>query len=158
MNINFLAPVKPVKIPARLIYGNGLKFNMADTRSGKYLGKMKVTPMTLVNNPFYKNSNPIKSLYINDLWIIPFARRNNAGAEFVKFAKYLSKKNNCEGRIYTLAYNYENPGTPPHKFWRKMGFASTSKEENHILDEAIKNHTSIPPDMCMGTTMFLEKI
>ena len=157
MKINFTAPLKPIKIPDRLIYSNGSRFNMADTRTGSYLGKMKITPMQLINNPFYKNKEPVKSLYINDLWIMPFARRNNAGAEFVKFAKYLSKKNNCEGRVYTLAYNYDNPGSPPHKFCRKMGFATTSKEENRILDEAIKNDTPIPADMCMGTTMFLEK-
>ncbi len=157
MKINFIAPLKPVKIPERIIYGNGSNFKMADTRTGDYLGRMKAVPMLLKTSPFYKNKKPIMSLYINDLWIMPFARRKKAGSDFVKFAKYLSRKNNCEGRVYTLAYNYDNPGKAPHKFWRKMGFATSSPEENKILDFVIENNIEVPPDMCQGTVMFLEK-
>lgn len=102
MKINFIAPLKPVKISERIIYGNGSNFKMADTRTGDYLGRMKAVPMLLKTSPFYKNKKPIMSLYINDLWIMPFARRKKAGSDFVKFAKYLSRKNNCEGRVYTL--------------------------------------------------------
>jgi len=151
-------PIKPVKIPERLIYGNGTKFNIADTITGNNLGRMKVTAMLLKENPFYKNKTPILSLYINDLHIEPFARKNKAGTDFVKFAKHLSREKSCEGRVYTLAYNYDNPGKAPHKFWRKMGFATTSPEENKTLDFIIDNNIPVPPDMCQGTTMFLEKI
>lgn len=147
-------PIKPAKFPNRVIYGNGTKFKMAETQTGQYLGKMKVTPMVMRNNAFYKNKEPIRALCINDLQIQPFARRKNAGSDFVKFAKYLSREKNCGGRVYTVAYN---PEIPPHKFWRKMGFATTSQDENKTLDFIIEYNLPVPPDMSQGSVMFLEK-
>lgn len=157
MNINCIGPLKypkPNKIPNRLIYGSNSQYRMVDLLTGSYLGKLKVTPTELKNNTFYKNKEPIKSLYINDLWIVPFFRRKNAGSEFVKFAKKLSYKEGCKGRLHLLAYNYDNPYQAPHKFWRKLGFASASEKENKILDFIIENDIDVPPDMCQGTFMF----
>ena len=128
---------------------------MVDLSIGRYIGKIKITPTELKKSKFYQNDKPIKSLYINDLWIVPFFRKKNAGSDFIKFAKHLSKKNGCEGRIYTLAYNYDNPGKAPHKFWRKQGFASASQKENQILDFIIENNIEVPPDMCQGTMMYI---
>ena len=38
-----------------------------------------------------------------------------------------------------------------------MGFATSSPEENKILDFVIENNIEVPQDMCQGTVMFLEK-
>lgn len=147
-------PLKPVKFPERVIYGNGSKFKMADTKTGKYLGKMKVTPMVLNNNAFYKNKEPINALCINNLWVPMNVRNKKAGTAFVNFAKHLSRGKNCDGRVYTIAYN---PDNPPHKFWRKMGFATTSPQENQTLDFIIEYNLPVPPDLNQGVAMFLEK-
>uniref|UniRef100_UPI0040269BC1 hypothetical protein n=1 Tax=Candidatus Scatousia sp. TaxID=3085663 RepID=UPI0040269BC1 len=147
-------PLKQIKIPDRLIYGNGSAYRLADVTTGTYLGKMNVATMTLTNNPYYKNDKPVKSLYISNLWIKPFARLKNAGSDFVKFAKHLSYKNDCNGRIHLVAYNYEHPGVAPHKFWRKMGFETSKPDENKILDFVIENDLPVPPYMTQGTTMF----
>lgn len=157
MNINFIAPfkyTKPNKLPNRLVYGNKNQYRMVDLSTGEYIGKLKVTPTELKNNQFYKNQEPIKSLYINDLWIVPFFRRKNFGSEFVKFAKNLSYKEGCKGRLYLLAYNYDNPYQAPHKFWRKLGFSSASEKENKILDFIIENDIEVSLDMCQGTMMY----
>lgn len=128
---------------------------MYSLSEGRQLGIMKATPMLLKEgNSFYRNKTPILSMYINDLKA--FAKRSKVGSDFIKFAKNLSRQENCEGRVHLLAYNTDNPGKPPHTFYRKMGFATTSPSENKILDDAIKNNTSIPADMCLGTTMFLK--
>lgn len=156
LNLKF-PPRKYPTIPERLIYGSGKTYNMASTKTGHYLARLKVTPMELKENSFYRNEQPIKSLYINDLNVCGFTRRNNVGTDFVNFAKILSRKKNCEGRLHLLAYNYDNPGKAPHKFWRKLGFASVYPEENKILDFIIENNLLVPPNMCQGTMMFLEK-
>ena len=153
----FTPPLKPAPIPQRLIYGNGKRYFMFDTKNGSILGKLKVTPMVLADNKFYKNSKSVRSLYINNLFVASFARRNKVGKELVEFAKNLSSKENCGGRVHCVAYNPEKPSLAPHKFWRKQGFSSASNYENRIIDFTIENDIPIPPDMCQGTAMYFAK-
>ncbi len=166
MNINQskLSFQKLTKIPERIIYGNGtrlnfadtgVRFNIADTRTGAHLGTIKATTRKFSSNHvFYKNTEPVKVLCINDLNVFEFTQRRGVGTDLVNFAKGLAKRLGCEDRIFALAYNYKHPGTPPHVFWWKQGFITTSQEDNKILKRAASDNTGIPVDMCFGTTMF----
>lgn len=152
----FIPPLKSAKIPDRFIFNNGNKYYMFDTKSGEKLARLKVTPMLLKDDSFYRNSEPVNSLYINDLRVSSFARKQGIGSEFAKFVKILSKKLGCKGRVHLVAYNHENPGNAPHKFWKKQGFAATSPEQNSTLDFVLEYDLPVPADMCQGTPMFLE--
>ncbi len=152
-----VAPLKPQKIPDHLIYKAGKDtYRMFSVQSGKMLGIMKASAFDFYGAGSGNNSLLYKSLYIRLLEVAPFARCKGIGTELIKFAQKLSFRNECNGRIHLVAYNAENPGKAPHKFYRKLGFSTTSKEENRLIDEAIKNNTPIPAMLTQGSVMFLE--
>ena len=154
----FIPPLKPVKIPERLIYcAPKNNYRMFSTKNGSYLGVMKATVCELVDDSFYKDAVHSKSLYINSLKVFPFARRQGIGSELLKFAEKLSLRNNAEGRVHLIAYNADNPAQAPQIFYRKYGFSTTSAAENKMIDEAIENNTPVPAFLTQGSCMFLEK-
>lgn len=150
--------ITPVKFPERLIYKNVAKdtYYMISTKTFAALGELKVKTTLLSDTSYYRDiKTPALSLYIRDLKA--YIKRTGVGSDFIKFCKNLSKQENCNGRVHVLAYNANHPGKPPHKFYRKAGFAANNSDETKIIDSAIKNNTSVPADMCLGTPMYLEK-
>jgi len=146
----------PSKLPERLIYANGENANIYSLKTGNVLGHIKTQIVVLRNDSYYPNGKGVKSLYIKDLEIKPFARKKGIGAELVKFARNLSKKLGAEGRVHVIAYNYKNPGNAPHKFYRKIGFSASSEMENKAIDFAIENDIPIPPLLTQGSPMYLK--
>ncbi len=153
----FIGAVKALKqIPPRLIYrfSSMDKFNMFSTKTGELLGHMQANVVPLTKD-FYPITKPTKSLYLNKLEA--YKKGQKIGTDFIKFGKYLSKTEGGEGRIHLIAYNAEKISEPPHKFYRKLGFACHKPEDTKIIDEAIKNNQPLPIKMFYGTCMFLEK-
>ncbi len=101
------------------------------------LGWMNGEVMHISSSDFY----PMKdydAFYIHRLKAATFGKK--VGTDFIKFAKNLSVKNGCEGRICLAAANSRRP---PHIFYRKMGFDCQDSRKMEILDNAIANFT--PP-------------
>lgn len=150
--------ITPVKFPERLIYKNTVKdtYYMLSTKTLEPLGELKADVMLLRDKSYYRDiKTPTLSLYIKDLKA--YIKRTGVGSDFIKFCKSLSRQEGAKGRVHVLAYNTDHPGKPPHKFYRKAGFAANNQDETKIIDSTIKNNTSIPADMCLGTPMYLEK-
>ena len=150
-------PIKTVKnIPKRLIYPKIDTYTMFSTDSFQVLGRMRANPMKMVDNSFYRRiPKYTMSLYINQL--DAFVKNSKVGTDFINFAKRLSHQKNCSGRVHVIAYNADKPSQPPHKFYKKMGFAANSPMEDSLLEEAVQNNTDIPINMHYGTSMFLKQ-
>lgn len=147
----------PQKLPERLIYTHGEMSKIFSTRTGDILGHIKTKKMLLKDDSYYPNGAGNESLYIKDLEVRPFCRRQGIGSELVKFAKKLSIQLGAEGRVHLIAYNHKKPSDSPHKFYRKLGFYATSADENRDIDFAIENDIPIPPLYTQGTPMYLKQ-
>ncbi len=121
--------IQPVrKLPDVLIYHppKTNSFRMFSTRDGKTLGIMNVFHIT------------DDELFINPL-IICRQRRQGYGSKFLNFAKHLSEKLGCGGRLGVKATTLElDPHNPPHIFYRKFGFTSKDKKMIGIIDKHIR--------------------
>lgn len=154
-----IGALKLLKLPQRLIYKavgkSSTQCNMFSTKTGEFLGFMRVKKVLLKNSDFYPITNPVYSLYINKLEA--FKKGEGVGSDFINFAKYLSKKSGAEGRLHVVAYNPKEPFSSPQKFYRKLGFTCKKPEDTKIIDEAIQNNTRIPFKLNLGIIMYLEK-
>ena len=154
-----IGALKLLKLPQRLIYKadgkTSTQCNMFSTKTGEFLGFMRVKKVLLKNSDFYPITNPVYSLYINKLEA--FKKGEGVGSDFINFAKYLSKKSGAEGRLHVVAYNPKEPCSSPQKFYRKLGFTCKKPEDTKIIDEAIQNNTKIPFKLNLGIIMYLEK-
>lgn len=155
---------KNKKIPDRLIYehknpesrGWFTMFDKVDV-----LGWMRGEVMHITKPDFYPMEN-YDTYFIHRLNADTYGI--NVGSDFIKFAKKLSIKNGCEGRICLVSANSKRP---PHIFYRKMGFDCQDTEKMDLLDkliekEALKHepHKKIKtPQICEHwvLNMFLKK-
>lgn len=154
--MNF-TPIKPIKLPNRLIYTAGKEHHIFSTKNGDVLGCIKFNSIRDFGNKFGEDMNN-KSLYINDLFVCKRHRRKGVGSNLIKFAQNISMRNGANGNLHLVAYNIEHPGQPPHKFYRKLNFTTGSKEYDAIIDDAIKNNEPIPAMFTQGTDMFYRNI
>ena len=155
---------KNPKIPDRLIYehkntesrGWFTMFDKVDV-----IGWMKGEVMHIIKPDFYPMEN-YDTYFIHRLRADTYGM--NVGSDFIKFAKNLSVKNGCEGRVCLVAANSKRP---PHIFYRKMGFDCQDTEKMELLDKVIENAASKPephtkiktPQICEHwvLNMFLKK-
>ena len=150
-------PFKPVQLPKRLIYSSAGETKMFSTESGNVLGYIKFNSIRDFGDKF-KDKAGSKSLYINDLFVPQCYRGQGVGRALVNHAKRASEIRGAEGNLHLVAYNVYHHGKPPHKFYRKIGFTTGSKEYDAIIDEAIKNNEPIPAMFTQGTDMFFRNI
>ena len=77
--------------------------------------------------------------YFQILLLYVRQQRKGFGAEFIEFAKNMSKKLDCEGRLFLLAdKEVYGSKTPPQIFYRKQGFTTNDKEYLKKIDKFIK--------------------
>ena len=148
--------IKPHIIPDRLIYTSGDTSKIFSTKTGLQLGYIKTQKRLLTDKDFYPNHQGLDSLYIKYLEVFTFARRQGVGSELIKFAKHISRKIGAQGRLHCIAWNFEHPGNPPHKFYRANGFTTTNPKTNEAIDFAIKHDIPIHPRLTQGTPMYLK--
>ena len=121
--------IKPIdKLPEALIYNppKTNSFRMLSTKTGEMIGFMNVFCFTK------------DELFINPLLIFN-QRRQGYGTKFLNFAKNLSEKLGCGGRLGVKASTLEfDPHNPPHIFYRKFGFTSNDKKMIKEIDKHIR--------------------
>ncbi len=148
-----------MKIPETLIYnpkGSNL-YNMFNTKTGRCIGRMVA----------YPKEN--KELEICELLIFSKPRQGY-GTKFLDFAKDLSKKIGCGGRMsLTACTTPYDPHNPPHIFYRKYGFTSDNKKMIKKIDKCIRRKkqlnalytpqlTMYYPDNTIKKPTFFERI
>lgn len=124
---------KPItKMPDVLLYkpAKSIKYKMFDVKHSKYVGFMEARPI---------KDKGIRTLFIEFLLVND--KRKGFGTKFIQFAKNLSKKLNCEGRVSLEATTtVYDPHNPPHVFYRKNGFACDDKKMLRKIDMSIKKN------------------
>jgi len=134
-------PQNKKPFPERLIYehknqGYSSWYTMFDRID--VVGWMKGSVMHISKSDFYPENN-YDTFFIQRLKADTYYM--NVGSDFIKFAKNLSIKNGCNGRVCLVSTNRKRP---PHIFYRKKGFDCQDKEKIQILDNTIKNFTPKP--------------
>lgn len=169
--ISLLASKPLKKIPERLCYYTVknnlppnpvhdfmvLTYNMADTKTGKFLGEMTVSPMIFdarINNKIYPEEKGFfKSLQI--FHIESCERSKGVGSDFIKVAKSESKRFGCEGRVNVISSTMYDRKNPPHIFYKKNGFISVSEIINNKLNECIIQKKKASFKRITGIDMYL---
>lgn len=160
MNCRLLTYKAPKSLPKQLIYkiqDEGTKvYNMASTKSGEYVGKMVGD---MVQEPmasqFYPSMAPYDSFLIRVLLIKN--RGQGYGTKFINLAKAESKAQGGEGRVHLIASKCYTPSTPPHTFYRKLGFTSQYDESVKEIDKAIKKHKPLASQKAVDLPMYLDE-
>lgn len=113
------------------------RYQMLETKTGKYLGEMMGTPETICKNTdFYPDKTPYKSYYIE--FLQTNTERSGHGKAFIELAQSESKKYGCGGKIHLIATRLYAPKNPPHLFYKKCGFISNNKKINRYFDACLK--------------------
>lgn len=125
-------------IPERLIYEHKNKeslgwYTMFD--KVEVIGWMR-GKVEHINNSDYYPMKDYDTFFIHRLNADTYGMK--VGSDFIKFAKQLSLKKGCEGRVCLVSANSKRP---PHIFYRKMGFDCQDSEKMKILDNAITQFT-----------------
>lgn len=131
-------------------------YRMVDIKTGKYVGEMIGAPILHekhIKPKFYPLATPYRSFYIADLQIEE--RFMGYGRKFIEFAKALSKKSNCKGRVHLVASRIYDRYCPPHIFYKKCGFMSNNKFMNDYLDNCIALNCEIESEFADNLNMFL---
>ena len=122
---------RPIKqMPSVLIYNPaGTAFyKMFNVNNSRYAGLMLARPVK-------DGGKDVLFIYL----LIACQKRVGIGTKFIEFAKNLSKKLGCEGRIVLEADKTTfDPHNPPHIFYRKNGFTSDNKKMIKVIDKYIK--------------------
>jgi hypothetical protein len=91
------------------------------SKNGKFYGQVGCRPERTLRNGRFVNS-----LYVEDLF--SEAPGSGAGSCLMRFARRLSEKLGCEGRLHLMASSVIEPERVPHPFYYKIGM-NTGKEE-----------------------------
>lgn len=142
-----------VNIPDKLIFNKGDRYNMFSLSSKKLIGTMKAAPEYVSNDDFYPGQKECYKSFSIDL-LDSYPPRQGTGTLFIRFAKFLSKKFNCEGRIHVFAWNVHNHKKTSAVFYRKQGFSSVETAKLIKVDEAIKKNIDVSPEDCEEICMY----
>ncbi len=127
---------KPINQMSRFLIYNPVstnRYNMLDLFNSKYAGFMIARPI---------QGNGEDALFV-DLLVVQ-QQRVGIGTKFIEFAKNLSKKLGCEGRILLEAdKTVYDPHNPPHIFYRKNGFTCDDKKMLKKIDKCIKRNKQL---------------
>ena len=99
--------------------GNSYRYKMIDARSRSVLGEMITTE--------YPDYLYIDSLKAN-------VRKQGIGKTLVNIAKKESREAGYDGKLRLISSCVLDSKNPPHVFYRKQGFSTSSKFLNMILD------------------------
>lgn len=148
----------PKQIPQRLIYKMPMDdtyvYKMADTRTGKYVGRMIGNVVQeIFGSSFYPSLESYKSFFIRMLEVE--SKREGHGSSFIKLAQHESRKNGGGGKVHLIASSCFDPKSPPHVFYRKLGFTSRYTEPLKFIDDAIKNKKSLSREYVVDMPMYL---
>lgn len=135
-------------------YGPMIQYNMADTITGEFAGKMYARPvMEDFFSPYYPTLGCYKSFKIE--YIQTEETNQGYGRAFIKLAKAESRKHGCEGRVHLDASRIYTPTRPPHIFYRKCDFTSVYTDRIKYIDECIKEHKEMHWSMADNLPMYL---
>lgn len=148
----------PKQIPQRLIYKMPMDdtyvYKMADTRTGKYVGRMIGNVVQeIFGSSFYPSLESYKSFFIRILDLR--AKREGHGSSFIKLAYNESRKNGGGGKIHLVASSCFDPKASSHVFYRKLGFSSRYSGSLEIIDNAIKNKKNLSYKDIIDIPMYL---
>ncbi|MBR1425122.1 hypothetical protein IJ579_06125 [bacterium] len=135
-----ISPLKPRPLPDKLIYvptgsiNDSIffqQFKIFSTKTGDYGGFI-----TLSKSEAYINGKMRPSLYIDHLFSARFGK--GFGTALLDFARTVSKKVGCEGRIHLCADGYFRPNAIPHVFYRRYGMNTGIEEIDKVLDKFVQ--------------------
>ena len=138
LNSALIAPrIKP--LPKGLIYRVPKSdiYHLIETRTGELVGKMVAFPITNGLKQIYDVPQESKVFRVYSLKIDPLRRNEKWGSYFMQFAKNESNRQECDGRLYLVAYNSEYA---PHVFYKKQGLKAVDKRMDQKLNEFIKKN------------------
>ena len=121
------------KLPRTLYYKLPYKdgYNIIATDAKKKVGIIYTRPVKVGYKEF---------LQVDFLGIRKSERRKGYGTDAINFAKNMSKKLGCEGRvILTADITPFEKDIAPHPFYRKNGFTCNNKILLKKIDNSIKN-------------------
>lgn len=158
LNISSLLEIKPIKGPLdevvcrikdTYLISRIKKSNSKGKCNVEQIGKMEAYPDFVYDPTFYPNAQNYTSFYIAELKTFP--QKIGTGKKLIEIAKTESFKRNCGGKIHIISFNAESP---PHKFYRKLGFNSPNKGRLQITDECIKEKKDLPPSLNLKSMNF----
>lgn len=121
------------KIPRTLFYKSSYRegYNIIATDVKKKIGIIYAQP---------RKVGYLNFLEVDFLGIRESERRKGYGTDAINFAKNMSKKLGCEGRvILTADITPFEKDIAPHPFYRKNGFTCNNKILLKKIDNSIKN-------------------
>lgn len=132
------------------------EYRMVDTLTGKFVGEMVGGPVLHNNSKqhvFYPINSPYKSFYISYLNIEE--QFMGYGRQFINFAKNLSRRSGCNGRVHLVASRVYDRNHPPHVFYKKCGFFSNNGFMNNYIDNCISSDCSMEIAFADNLNMYL---
>lgn len=146
------------EIPRRIIYSKAYnettQYNMADTRTGKLVGRMYGNmEREFSGSTYYPTIDYYDSFFIHLLDIKE--KRQGHGTAFINLAKNISKQNGGDGKIHLKASNCFDVKHPAQIFYRKLGFNSQYTEQLKMIDKAIKHNKKLDSKKLCDIPMYL---
>lgn len=157
------SPVKPQKLPERLIYKlSEDTYKLFSTKTGRYEGMVIARPEFVKESGIYPKMKNFWSYYV--VHIHAEQKGNGAGKYLEKFVRNLSKKDErCQGRVWLRAFNnYEanGRGRASSTWWSARGYKGCDKAAQADLERVLKHQKPKHGDWYMDMDMYLppEKI
>lgn len=154
-----LITIKPLKeIPKRIIYSKSFnettQYNMADTKTGKFVGSMYGSmEREFSGSNYYPTFDYYDSFFIHLLDVKE--KRKGHGTAFINLAKNISKQNGGGGRVHLKASNCFDIRHPAQIFYRKLGFDSQYTDQLKMIDKSIKHNKKLDRKKLCDIPMFL---
>lgn len=136
------------KVPRLLIYTKDVysqkygmisAYNMANTETGEFAGRMYTRKLHEdFTSQYYPTLCGYDSLKIE--YLATEEQNQGYGRAFINLAKVESRRQGCDGRVHLDASRIYCPRRPPHIFYRKCGFTSIYQDKIKYIDECIKRH------------------
>jgi len=159
MNLKF-PPIKPQKLPERVIYKSGENYIMFSTKTGEKLGHMiagerffgKAAEEDYI---FYPKKENYIHLYIIGLWAK--FKKQGIGKQFIELAKNLANNERCQNRVTVYAMNNQDGNIlkASSPFFRKCGFTSSEKPGLEDVDRVLKGLKQKHGDWYCSLPMYL---
>lgn len=126
--------------------GKSYRYEMRETASNKLLGTMVATPVRKGRSRKENSYLYIDSLRVNN-------PNEGVGTNLMLLAEQESEILGCKGNIKLIASKCFSNKTPPHLFYRKMGYETSSKLINMLMDFCLKTKLKLSYLMPKNITM-----
>lgn len=130
-------------------------YKMYDTELGEVVAYMRSGPVSVKSEDLklYDLPKGYMSYYIN--FLFARARSRGYGKAFLNFAKIMSKKTGCEGRLHLNAGEINPLAGPPHLFYKSQGLVARTKATDDLLNDAFIKHKRLTEDDVHSELMYL---